>query len=134
MGESKFLTAEQILRAKDQQFRTVEVPEWGGAVRIRGLSGSERDAYEQSLLREKGGNQTLNFRNARAKLVALCAVDAEGNRLFTDEHVLELGRKSALAVERVYRVARDLAGLTNEDLDELTKNSDGAPSDGSTSA
>ena len=37
------LSKDQILGAVDFSFVEVEVPEWGGTVRIRGLSAAERD-------------------------------------------------------------------------------------------
>jgi hypothetical protein len=43
-----YLTRDAILQAPDLQGEDVAVPEWGGTVRVRGLSGAQRDAYEAS--------------------------------------------------------------------------------------
>jgi hypothetical protein len=48
------LTKEQILSADDIKTETVLVPEWGGDVIVRGLSGVERDAYEMAVYRPDG--------------------------------------------------------------------------------
>ena len=45
------LTRDLILKADDIQTREVEVPEWGGTVLIRALTGTERDAYEAEAYR-----------------------------------------------------------------------------------
>lgn len=120
----ELLTREQILKADDSQERLVEVPEWGGAVKVRGMTGRERDRFEESCVEGKGKNARVNLKNLRAKLVALSCVDDEGNRIFTERDVEELSAKSASALNRIFRVAQELSGITDEDVDELTKNSE----------
>lgn len=127
---SHYLTRDAILGARDLPTEDVEVPEWGGTVRVRGLTGTERDAFEQSIARRKGKNVELNLRNVRAKLVALSVVDEQGNRIFSEADVDALGQKSAAALDRIFRVAQRLSGLTDEDVEELTGNSLSIPSAG----
>ena len=55
------LNKEQILNADDLTFEDVEVPEWGGTVRIRCLESTERDEFEQSLLDAKGKNSQREY-------------------------------------------------------------------------
>lgn len=117
-----FLTAEQILAADDIKVEAVEVPEWGGTVRVRGLNGKERDDYEAKIIERKGKKVITNLKNARALLVAMTAIDESGNRIFKESQVETLGLKSASALNRVYDVAAQLSGFTEEDMDELTKN------------
>lgn len=117
-----FLTKDQILQANDLPFEDVEVPEWGGKVRVRALTGAERDAFEASIVVRKGNRAELNPVNMRAKLVALTIVDENGNRIFSDSDIEALGRKSASALDRVFQVAQRLSGLRPEDLEEMTKN------------
>jgi len=128
------LTKDAILAANDLVTEDVEVPEWGGTVRVRTLSGAERDAFEQAVVTRKGKNVTTNLANIRAKMVALCVVDENGQRLFADKDVLLLGTKSAAALDRVFTVAQQLAGLTDKDVDELAENLEPGQSDDSTSA
>lgn len=127
------LSRESILAAEDLIFEEVDVPEWGGKVRVRTLLGSERDDFEQSMVKQARGKEaSVNIRNIRAKLVALTVVDAEGKRLFTKrEDVDALGRKSAAALDRVFDVAQRLAGLRPEDVEELAKNSEEGQSEDS---
>ena len=116
------LSADQILQADDLPKETVEVPEWGGDVIVRTLTGRERDRYEQSLFEIKGKQIQQNYENARAKLCALCMIDEEGKRLFSDAQVVELGNKSSAAIDRIYAVASRMNGFSKEDIDELVKN------------
>ena len=64
----------------------------------------------------------------RAKLAALAVVDENGNQIFSTSDVRLLSRKSASALNRVFEAAQRLSGLTNADMDELSKNSDGGQS------
>ena len=124
------LTADQILDANDSTTEIVTVPEWGGDVRVRTLTGKERDSFEASIVNGK----TVNMVNVRAKLVARTACDDSGKRLFSDAQIELLGDRSAKALDRVFTVAQRLNGLTQQDVEELAKNSGAGQSDASTSA
>lgn len=116
------LSRDDILKAADNDPEEVDVPEWGGSVLVRGMTGRERDAFEVSLMTPgRGGRREVNTANVRAKLVARCVVDDDGGRLFTDADVAELGGKSAAAVDRVYAVAARLSGMGGDDQEELTR-------------
>jgi len=113
------LTRDAILKAEDIHTEKVDVPEWGGEVLVRGLSGRQRDEFEGSLVEHRGRRAVMNTANMRAKLVAWSVVDEEGKRLFTNGDVPELGEHSAAAVNRIYGVAARLSGLSDEDVDEM---------------
>lgn len=131
---TQYLTKDVILAAEDTQYEDVPVSEWGGTVRVKSLMGNERDALEASLIQGKGKNANVNLANLRAKLVARSCVDENGKRIFEDDDIPALGRKSAAALNRVYEVAQRLSGITQDDVDELTKNSEAAPSEDSGSS
>lgn len=128
-----FLTRETILAASDIRTEPCDVPEWGGAVLVRGLTGAQRDEFEATLVEYRGRKRILHLQDVRARLVALSVVNSEGVQIFTDSDVRALTQKSAVALQRVFAVAQRLSGLSDEDVEELTKNSDGGPSGSSTS-
>lgn len=128
----KLLTRDAILQAEDLPTEDIEVEEWGGAVRVRALTGAERDAFEQSIVEQRGKSTRVNMRNIRAKLVALTVVDGDGKRLFSDKDAELLGKKSAVALNRVFEIAQKLSGLSPEDMEELSGNSEEGQSDGFT--
>lgn len=123
------LTKDQILQADDKRTERVEVPEWGGTVIVRTLTGTERDLFEESILRD--GRQ--DFKGIRAKLVALSVVDEHGNRLFAFDEAELLGEKAAPAIDRLFGIAQRLSGFTEKDMEGLTENLPGGQSDDSTS-
>lgn len=128
------LTREQILGATDIITELVPVPEWGGEVLVRGLSGAERDRFEASIVDVRGKRRSVNLLNVRARLVALAIVDESGQRVFRAGDVEALGAKSAAALSRVFDAAQRLSGLSDDDVEELEKNSRSGQSDGSTFA
>lgn len=113
------LTRDSILSALDSKLEAVDVPEWGGTVYIRTMSGAERDKFEVEILDAKG---KVTADNIRAKLLAKCLSDEKGTRLFSDADVEALGGKSANVLERLWVKARKLNALSKEDVDELVKN------------
>jgi len=132
-SERRFLSRDEILaRRGDVPHEDVMVPEWGGTVRVRGMTGIERDEFEASIVTGRGRTRDVNMRNIRAKLVSLCVVDpTSGERLFSKADVDALGQLSAAALDRVADVARRLSGLTAEDEERLAGNSGSDQSDGS---
>lgn len=131
---TKLLTKEEILKSEDRQQTTVEVPEWGGSITMRSLSGEERDSFEASCVQGMGRNTRMNMINLRAKLVGLCVVDDKNERLFPKhEDVLKLGKKNGKVLDRLFRIAQALSGLSEDAVKELTEGLDSAQSEGSTS-
>lgn len=125
------LTREAILKSSDLPFEDVEVREWGGVLRMRGMSGKERDALEQQVMDGKGKHKPVE--NFRARVVMMCAVDSEGKRLFTLGDVEALGAKSATALSKAFDAAMRLSGLSSNDVADLEKNLEPGQSDASIS-
>jgi hypothetical protein len=113
------LSRSDILKATVTPRETVHVKELGGDVIVRGMTGVERDVFEASCIEGRGKTSRFNMRNFRAKLVANCCVDEQGNRIFTDADVATLGEVRADVIDRLFGVAQRLSGMRDEDLDEL---------------
>lgn len=129
-----FLSREQILSADDRKTVTVAVPEWGGDVLVRSLTGAERDKFEESLQTVRGNKTKRNLKNFRARLVSLCLVNEQGELLFSPPDVEHLGAKSVAALQRVFNKCNELNGMSDEDIEELTQDFDEADDAPSTSA
>ena len=113
------LNRDAILAAQDLKFEDVDVPEWGGSVRVRVMTGADRDSYSSDLLDASGKFDANAY---RAKLLARCLVDDTGARLFTDAQVIELQTKSAAVIDRLFSVADRINGVNNAAVDEAAKN------------
>lgn len=120
------LTREQILAAIDQKIEAVEVPEWGGTVYVRNLTGKARDAFESSRYKMVNGKPEIIHQNTRAALLAASLCNAEGLLIFTQQDIEALGEKNGAVLDRLFDVAQRLAGMRAKDQEERAKNSDSA--------
>jgi hypothetical protein len=122
------LTKESIFGANDITIEKVEIPEWGGNVFVKTMTGRERDAYEESCIPEDDGEKTdskqreTNFTNIRARMACMTICDENGKRLFTMDDAQELGEKSASGLDRIFTVATELNKISAADVEELAKN------------
>lgn len=128
------LSKTDIFGADDRRYEDVAVPEWGGTVRLRSLTGEERDRYEASMVKRVGNKQVDDLRNARARLVVLAAVNEDGTPLFDQNDTAALGRRSSAALDRLFEAACKLSGISDDDVKELEGNSGPAQSGPATSA
>jgi hypothetical protein len=133
---TKILSKSDIIAAQDLQTQDVQVPEWGGSVRVRSLTGTERDAFETCLVKVVDGKRVPDMENLRAKLLAATLVDENGTPLFSVGDVgdlSDLGSKSAAALDRIFGVAQRLNGMAADSVEAAVKNSEPGQSDGFTS-
>lgn len=133
--DKTYATREAILEIDDLQTEEVVVPEWRGmVVVVHSLDGTSRDDLEASMAKTRGKKTEVNLHNMRAKLVVRSSYDHDSKRLFRDEDEAAVGRKNAAALQRIFEVAARLSGITSQDVDELTKNSEEGQSEGSGSS
>lgn len=111
-----FLTKQAILSADDMKYDSVSCPEWGGDVRVRGLT-----AYEQSFIAKLIGEEKKN--EVTLKVVQFGCVDENGDRLFTANDLKELSQKSYPIIERIGIKIMHLSGMGNdEEVESIRKN------------
>ncbi|MGH3599814.1 MAG: hypothetical protein ACRDQH_05985 [Pseudonocardiaceae bacterium] len=111
------LSKEAILGADDLPTQDVEVPEWGGTVRVRALSGAERDRHELRMALKAGPADA----DVRASMVAGAIIGEDGKRLFTDKEITALTKKSAAALDRIFDVVAELSGMTDEKVKKAVR-------------
>lgn len=115
-----------IMAASDVKLEKVNVPEWNGDVYLKTLSGTERDAFEDAY-------STDRMKNFRPRFLVLTLCDKDGNRLFTDEEVATLGKKSSAVIAKLFDKAWALNAFRNEDVEAMGKDSPSDQSESSTS-
>jgi len=119
----KYLTRDMILNCEDLKTEEIEVPQWGGTVVIKAMTGQERDAFESSLYETKGTQVISKPENIRAKLVSKTVIDPETKQpMFTVADIDVLGKKSAAALDRIFSASQRLSGISKTDVEELEKN------------
>lgn len=114
------LNKSAILGASDLKHEDVSVPAWGGSVRVRTMTGQERDEFRTAISTEEGGIPVGKF--AAALLVATL-VDESGERLFSAADMDALQKKSAASLDAPAAVAMRLNGLGGQATEDAVKNS-----------
>lgn len=131
---SAFLSKDALTAAAGKlPVERVDLPEIGGHVYVRGMSGVERDAWERSLVVGKGRRRDYNLDNVRARLAARCICDETGVRQFADDDADTLGKIRVDCLNRIFEVAQRLSGVSDQDVDELGKGSELEAGSGSSS-
>ena len=102
------LNRDAILGAQDLTHEDVTVPEWGGSVRVRMMTGTDRDTLANAFVGDDG---KPNMSGYRQRLLAATMVDEAGALLFSAADVAAIGAKSAAALDRVFAVADRLNKL-----------------------
>jgi hypothetical protein len=128
-----YLTAQQILQVDDRDYEDVSCPEWGGVVRIRSLTGAEYDDFQESIMKGRGQNKDVRFRNMRVKLIQRCAVDGNGALLFSEDDINRLNKKNSKPIDRLFDACQKIIGMSDEDAEEMVKDFDVTPNGASSS-
>jgi hypothetical protein len=118
------LTKEQILAADDITRESLDVPEWGGTIQIRVMSGTQRDKFEQAFSADR-------YNNTRARMAVYSVCDEAGKHLFDESDIPALGAKSSAILDRIFPVAMRVNKMGTDEIQELEKNSGASPSAGS---
>jgi hypothetical protein len=116
------LNRDAILKAQDAKHEDVEVPEWGGVVRVKALTAAERDRYEEMALLDSKGDIAKKREDIRAKMILLAVIHEDGTPMFSESDLKPLSAKSAKAVGRLFDVACRLSGIGKDDVKDLEKN------------
>jgi len=132
------VTKQQISNAVDRKWEDVDVPEWGGEVRLMALSAADRGYIEAGSVVANGQTPQLKVESLkvyREKLVGMSMVDENFERLYTNKEISagELGKKDGAVIERLAAKVQELSGMGRFAQKEAEGNSDAAPSDSSDS-
>lgn len=110
---------------------SLDVPEIGGLTYVRGLTGKQRDIWEQWCVVGEGKNRHL--KNVRGKLLARTLCDEAGTRLFADADAEWLGDLPGAVISPLYDIAARLSGISEAVKQDLEKFSEAEGSGASSS-
>jgi hypothetical protein len=116
------LTREEIFAAKDTKIEAVEIPEWGGTVYVRSMSGRSRDRFDASQFDPATGKAIARTDDFRARYAVLVVCDEAGNLLFTDADIPLLTERSSIALGKILDAGLNVNGQTQDAVEELEKN------------
>jgi hypothetical protein len=120
----RILTKDDIWAAKDIEERTVNVPPWGGAVRIRTFSKLQADDMrKRAMVKDRFGKEVTSPDNLEALLFCEGVIEPH----FDVEEYGEIEKKSAVAVALILRAIMDASGLTDLAVSEADKSARSRP-------
>ena len=112
-----YLDARAVLNADDFQYADVDCPEWGGSVRVRGLTAGERSSVARKI---KANDQ----QDLEVTVVIFVTVDQNGDRLFSKNDRDQLKQKSNNVITRIAKRILELSGGDEDSVAEAQKNSE----------
>lgn len=115
------INREAMLAVCKRRYVTVDVPGVGD-VRLQSLSELERSQYELAALDNKNAVSREKLLHQRCRLIALCVVDDEGKRLFSDDDVRLLLEMDSQITNAIFDAAQLHCGFTKADIEALEKN------------
>jgi len=100
------------------------LPVCGKRFRVRSLTTSELEAYNTAVLNEEGTKLRKDrMSNATRRLIVLCLVDRDGNRLFNEKQIPELSQIDGLDATALYDFAAKFCGVNKSEIEAFLKNS-----------
>lgn len=129
MKTMKILSRAEILAAPDARHEDVPVPQLGGMVRMRVMSGAARDDFN-AYLKSFGDDERPPSAVSAALLIQICVDDA-GEPIFTMDDIDQLRAKSAAALDVMAAAAMRINGLGVHAVSDAAKNSESDQSDDS---
>ena len=120
-SKTRILSADDIWAAKDIEEREVDVPQWGGAVRIKTFSKKQAEAMrKRATVKDRVGNESLD----NAMLEALLFTEGVIEPKFALDDYDRVQEKSAVAVGTVLKAIMDASGLSQLAVTEATKSAE----------
>ena len=111
----KILSIDEILAAPDLGEKTVEVPEWGGAVKVKGMTKREQQQLRKQAMDPLTGQ--IDPDKMEILMLAHCLAEPK----ITTEQAEALSQKSASAFDKVLTAIMDVAGLSEAVQKEALK-------------
>ena len=111
-----YLTIEDIQKADDIKTQDVELPEWGGSVKVCGMSGRMRGNLENKI--------AANAPHSDVKMMVVldCTLNADGSKMFGSKDRGWLQEKAAGPIEKIFEAACKLSGIGEGAVEEAEGN------------
>lgn len=121
-----------IVAASDRREKIVDVPEWGGKVRVLTLVGEDRVEFERLSRAQAKGDLTPTQLAAQGAFLGI--VDQDGQRVFrtADDYALLIA-KSPAPLHRILAGVFDVCRIGDEEVEEALGESLGDPTESSSS-
>jgi len=122
------LNRESLLKKEELQITKVDLGD--NFVFVKEMTGRERELFERSFIIEKKGSKGSDFEIThdyfRAKLAVITVCDKDGKLLLKSNDYIQLSTSmGASKLQKIADAAQKLNGISEEDKEDLVKNSEG---------
>ena len=118
-------TRNELLGLTKRRFKTIDIPELDLTFRIQSLTEREKSEYETALLTKTGrGVSRERLTDAARRLMVICLVDDDNNRLLEADDVSALSQLDASVAAKIYNECQAHCGFGEEDIEQIVKNSE----------
>ena len=108
-----------LLKLCERRYIDLDLEDAGVTVRIQSLSEKEKSSYETRLIAKSGrGILRDRLQDATRRLIALCLVDENNDRIFLDSDVNQIGEMDSFVSSRIYDVAQQHCGFNKGDIED----------------
>ena len=108
------LKFDEVVAKQDLPTKDIEVPEWGGTVRIRHWTVAERDEFSRRVKSE-------DKESVGAWIVSVLAVDENGKQWCPEGKAIELSKKNPKAIDLLVSAIVDLNKVTDTEVENAVK-------------
>ena len=113
-----------LLKLCERRYIDLDLEDAGVTVRIQSLSEKEKSSYETRLIAKSGrGILRDRLQDATRRLIALCLVDENNDRIFLDSDVNQIGEMDSFVSSRIYDAAQEHCGFNKGDIEDTVGNS-----------
>ena len=118
-------TRDELLGLTKRRFKTVDIRELDLQFRIQSLTEREKSEYETALLTKTGRSVSRErLTDAARRLIVLCLVDDDNNRLLETGDVMSLSGLDSIVTTKIYDECQDHCGFGEHDIEQIVKNSE----------
>jgi hypothetical protein len=108
-----------LLKLCERRYIDLDLEDAGVTVRIQSLSEKEKSSYETRLIAKSGrGILRDRLQDATRRLIALCLVDENNDRIFLDSDVNQIGEMDSFISSRIYDAAQEHCGFNKGDIED----------------
>ena len=108
------LKFDEVVAKQDLPTKDIEVPEWGGTVRIRHWTVAERDEFVRRSAKD-------DKESVGSWVVSILAIDESGKPWCPPERASELQKKNPKAIDVIVNAVIELTKRTEKSVDDAVK-------------
>lgn len=117
-----FADRSALLQEAPRRFTEFKLPVRGLMIRLRSLTELEKSRYERAIFDMKGNRIRARLDDSKARLIALCAVDAQGRTLFTEADVPAISAWDSAESSALFDFLWEFLGFEKQPAEDLAKN------------